>query len=78
MPEIVNPDARSPYQKYGKTPYRYSQQYREWINAFKTGNHREQAKAHSDWCKRFAPTETHSYRSKSVEEIMPEGPTNEA
>ena len=27
---VVNPDARSPYQRYGKTPYRYSPAYYAW------------------------------------------------
>jgi len=31
------PEARSPYQKYGKTPYVYSDLYRRWKTAIKAG-----------------------------------------
>lgn len=27
---LVNPQGRSPYQRYGKTPYRYSPAYYAW------------------------------------------------
>ena len=30
MRHVVKPDATSPYQRYGKRPYRYSPQYYAW------------------------------------------------
>ena len=35
---IVKPDARSPYQKYGKTAHRYSPIYQEWRKLMMSGN----------------------------------------
>lgn len=29
---VVKPDAKSPYQRYGKREYLYSSQHREWQN----------------------------------------------
>ncbi len=33
-------EAKSPYQKYGKSPYQYSAHLRQWESAKKSGNDR--------------------------------------
>ena len=79
MSEIINKDARSPYQRYGKTPYRYSEHYRKWHNAFKTGDQREMRKSHDNWCKRYAPVEMrYGKRGAPIHEMMPEDLSDEA
>lgn len=30
--------AKSPYQRYGKSPFRYSEAYRDWFRAAKSGD----------------------------------------
>lgn len=45
----------SPYQRYGKAPYRYSQEYQAWRSALLRGNPREIAAASQAHKRRFGP-----------------------
>lgn len=38
---LVKPDARSPYQRYGKTPSKYSDLYQRWNRLMKSGHEQE-------------------------------------
>jgi hypothetical protein len=45
--------ANSPYQKYGKTEYRYSQAYGAWKRAIMVGNTRAADEASRDHARQF-------------------------
>jgi hypothetical protein len=49
----VKPDAKSPYQKYGKAPTLYSPEYQRWFAAVKKNDDRATREAHTDWMRRF-------------------------
>lgn len=45
--------ARSPYQKYQKVPYRYSEELRNWRDAVIRHDDRAQAQADRDWQRKY-------------------------
>lgn len=49
--------AKSPYQKYGKAPYRYSELYRQWATARRSGHRDADALGlkHMEACAREKP-----------------------
>lgn len=53
---------RSPYQRYRKSPYRYSPAYQRWKNAIVSGRDAEAHAADIEWRNMFAPREARRSR----------------
>jgi hypothetical protein len=50
---MVKPDARSPYQRYGKAPTLYSAEYQRWAAATRKNDDAARNAADRDWRRRF-------------------------
>jgi hypothetical protein len=47
--------AKSPYQRYAKTPHRYSEVYYRWRTAIREGKHAEARRAPEEHAAKFSP-----------------------
>lgn len=55
MTTVAETKGRSPYAKYNKAPYQYSDAYQNWRNSVRAGKDRDAMHWAAEHAKRFGP-----------------------